>query len=299
MAKEARAVETTSGRSRRAAGLGSLRPLSGDGRAGGEARPRARERGEPRDFEARYKGKLKALAESPDGGAEARRGDRRVRGDRRDARPARQLCRAHLCRRHDRSGAREVLWRRAGQADRRSPRTSCSSGWSSTASTTRRWRRRWRRRRSPSIGRGSKILRLERPYQLEDRIEQLFHEKSVTGRGAWNRLFDETLATLRFDIDGEKLPLEPTLNRLVDPDEEKRKARRPMRLPRPSRRISGSSRTSPTCSPRTSRSPTNGAASRTWRRRGICRTASSRRWSMRWSPRCATPIRGSRIATTR
>ena len=66
-------------------------------------------------------------------------------------------------------------------------------------------------------------LRLERPYQLEDRIEQLFHEKSVTGRGAWNRLFDETLATLRFDVEGEKLPLEPTLNRLVDPDEERRK----------------------------------------------------------------------------
>jgi oligoendopeptidase F len=67
-------------------------------------------------------------------------------------------------------------------------------------------------------------LRLERPYQLEDRIERLFHEKSVTGRGAWNRLFDETLAKLRFEVDGEKLTLEPTLNRLVDPAEEKRKA---------------------------------------------------------------------------
>ncbi len=67
-------------------------------------------------------------------------------------------------------------------------------------------------------------LRLERPHQLEDRIEQLFHEKSATGRGAWNRLFDETLATLRFDVEGEMLPLEPTLNRLVDPDEKKRKA---------------------------------------------------------------------------
>ena len=67
-------------------------------------------------------------------------------------------------------------------------------------------------------------LRLERPYQLDDQIEQLFHEKSVTGRGAWNRLFDETLASLRFEVDGEKLPLEPTLNRLVDPDEAKRKA---------------------------------------------------------------------------
>jgi oligoendopeptidase F len=66
-------------------------------------------------------------------------------------------------------------------------------------------------------------LRLERPYQLEDRIERLFHEKSVTGRSAWNRLFDETLASLRFSVEGESLPLEPTLNRLVDPNETKRK----------------------------------------------------------------------------
>ena len=35
-------------------------------------------------------------------------------------------------------------------------------------------------------------VRKEKPYQLEDRIEQLFHEKSVTGYGAFNRLFDET-----------------------------------------------------------------------------------------------------------
>src|SRR5690606_37432666 len=36
-------------------------------------------------------------------------------------------------------------------------------------------------------------LRREKPYQLEDRIEQLFHEKSVSGSSAWNRLFDETI----------------------------------------------------------------------------------------------------------
>ena len=65
-------------------------------------------------------------------------------------------------------------------------------------------------------------VRKERPYQLDDKIEQLFHEKSVTGRGAWNRLFDETLATMRFKIDGEELPLEPALNALMDPSEEKR-----------------------------------------------------------------------------
>jgi oligoendopeptidase F len=61
-------------------------------------------------------------------------------------------------------------------------------------------------------------VRKERPHQLEDRVEQLFHEKSVTGASAWNRLYDETLATLRFDVDGEKLALEATLNMLSDPD---------------------------------------------------------------------------------
>jgi oligoendopeptidase F len=65
--------------------------------------------------------------------------------------------------------------------------------------------------------------RKERPYQLEDKLEQLFHEKSITGRGAWNRLFDETMASLRFEVDGEELTLEPTLNLLQDSDGEKRR----------------------------------------------------------------------------
>ena len=66
-------------------------------------------------------------------------------------------------------------------------------------------------------------LRKEKPYQLEDRIEQLFHEKAVSGRGAWNRLFSETMTALRFDVEGKKLSIEPTLNRLLDQDETKRR----------------------------------------------------------------------------
>ncbi|MCA3623896.1 MAG: M3 family oligoendopeptidase [Methylobacterium sp.] len=69
-----------------------------------------------------------------------------------------------------------------------------------------------------------KDLRKDKPYQLEDRIEQVFHEKSVTGRGAWNRLFDETMASLRFEVDGETLTLEPTLGRLQDTDGKTRKS---------------------------------------------------------------------------
>jgi len=67
-------------------------------------------------------------------------------------------------------------------------------------------------------------LRKEKPYQLEDKLEQLFHEKAVTARAAWDRLFSETMTALKFDVDGEKLSLEPTLNRLLEPDEAKRKA---------------------------------------------------------------------------
>jgi len=67
-------------------------------------------------------------------------------------------------------------------------------------------------------------VRAEKPYQLEDRIELLFHEKSVTGYGAWNRLFDETMASLRFTVGGSELAIEPTLNLMQDRDGTKRKA---------------------------------------------------------------------------
>ena len=66
-------------------------------------------------------------------------------------------------------------------------------------------------------------LRKDKPHQLDDRVEQLVHEKSITGRAAWNRLFDETITDLRFDIGGEPLALELTLNRLQDADGEVRR----------------------------------------------------------------------------
>ncbi len=66
-------------------------------------------------------------------------------------------------------------------------------------------------------------LRKEKPHQLSDEIEKLFHEKSVSGRGAWNRLFNETMTALRFRVGGEELSLELTLNRLTDSDGDKRR----------------------------------------------------------------------------
>ncbi|MBZ9791487.1 M3 family oligoendopeptidase [Rhizobium sp. 3T7] len=66
-------------------------------------------------------------------------------------------------------------------------------------------------------------LRKDKPYQLEDKLEQLFLEKSMTSAAAFNRLFDETMTELRFDVDGEKLPLEVTLNMLQEKDPEVRR----------------------------------------------------------------------------
>jgi len=67
-------------------------------------------------------------------------------------------------------------------------------------------------------------IRKEKPHQLPDDLERLFLEKSVSGAAAWNRLFDDTMAALRFDFEGESLTLEPLLGKLQDPDERKREA---------------------------------------------------------------------------
>ena len=66
--------------------------------------------------------------------------------------------------------------------------------------------------------------RKDKPYQLEDRVEQLFHEKSVSGYAAWNRMFDQTISSLRFKVGGKELAIEPTLNLLQDRDGAKRKS---------------------------------------------------------------------------
>ncbi|UPK37040.1 M3 family oligoendopeptidase [Bradyrhizobium sp. 186] len=67
-------------------------------------------------------------------------------------------------------------------------------------------------------------LRKEKPYQLDDKLEQLFLEKAQTGYSAWNRLFDQTISGLRFKVGSKELAIEPTLNFLQDRDGAKRKA---------------------------------------------------------------------------
>jgi oligoendopeptidase F len=66
-------------------------------------------------------------------------------------------------------------------------------------------------------------VRVYRPHQMDEEKERLLHEKSVTGRAAWNRLFDETMARLRFDVGGKKLTSEQALHLLSDNNGTKRK----------------------------------------------------------------------------
>ena len=61
-------------------------------------------------------------------------------------------------------------------------------------------------------------LRVFRPHQLDDKLEKLLHEKEVTGRSAWSRLFDETVAALRVPVRGESLTVSAALNKLSDRD---------------------------------------------------------------------------------
>ncbi len=61
-------------------------------------------------------------------------------------------------------------------------------------------------------------LRVFRPHQLSEEVERVLHEKSVTGASAWSRLFDETMAALRVEVDGQSLTVGDALNRLSDPD---------------------------------------------------------------------------------
>ncbi len=61
-------------------------------------------------------------------------------------------------------------------------------------------------------------IRVFRPHQLSDELEKLLHEKEVTGRAAWSRLFDETIAGLKVPCGAEELTVSAVLNKLSDGD---------------------------------------------------------------------------------
>jgi oligoendopeptidase F len=67
-------------------------------------------------------------------------------------------------------------------------------------------------------------VRSYRPHQLDDEIERVLHEKHITGRSAWVRLFDETLAALRFPLDGKDLTNAEIFDKLSSKDRSVREA---------------------------------------------------------------------------
>jgi oligoendopeptidase F len=71
-------------------------------------------------------------------------------------------------------------------------------------------------------------MRAMKPYQLSDELEKFLHDKSVVGASAWNKLFDEQIAGLSFEVDGafdgEAMGIEATLNLLTDSERATREA---------------------------------------------------------------------------
>ncbi|RBI74657.1 oligoendopeptidase F [Roseovarius sp. TE539] len=77
---------------------------------------------------------------------------------------------------------------------------------------------------NPDLARYEPVIRRIRamkPYQLSDELERFLHDMGVVG-DAWERLFDETIAGLRFTVADEDLGIESTLNLLTDPDRDRR-----------------------------------------------------------------------------
>jgi oligoendopeptidase F len=72
-------------------------------------------------------------------------------------------------------------------------------------------------------------LRMERryrPHLLSKPEETVMNELSVTGRGAWTRLFDELTSAIRVELEGEDEPvsLDIALSKLFDPEREMRRS---------------------------------------------------------------------------
>ena len=69
------------------------------------------------------------------------------------------------------------------------------------------------RRYRPTLDR----LRKLRPHLLSPELERYISERSVVGRSAWTRLFDETISSMRFSVAGENLNFQQALDRMNSP----------------------------------------------------------------------------------
>lgn len=78
----------------------------------------------------------------------------------------------------------------------------------------------------PALARWRHYLEVSRMYKehtLDEKQEQVISIKSVTGRNAWVRLFDETLSAATFTLDGEELSEQEVLSKLHNPDRDLRR----------------------------------------------------------------------------
>jgi oligoendopeptidase F len=67
------------------------------------------------------------------------------------------------------------------------------------------------------------IARRYRPHLLSEPEEKILAEKSVTGRQAWTRFFDETMASTLFDWKGERVPADVVLRHLYNAERDTRR----------------------------------------------------------------------------
>jgi oligoendopeptidase F len=68
-----------------------------------------------------------------------------------------------------------------------------------------------------------RTARRYRPHLLSEPEEKILAEKSLTGRNAWSRLFEEQASAIAVSLDGEQVSLEVALARLFAPDRELRR----------------------------------------------------------------------------
>ena len=122
-----------------------------------------------------------------------------------------------------------------------------------------------------------------RPHQLADELEKLLHEKEVTGRAAWTRLFDETVAgDARDRSRGEELTVSAALNKLSDRDRARARGRRPRHRRRVRRTIRLFALITNTLAKDKEIVDTLAALSARRRATATAPTWSRTRWSMRW-----------------
>ena len=174
-------------------------------------------------FESDYRGKLAALADRPDGGAALAEAVRRYEAI--EDLLGRLMSFASLAYASDTSDPKRAKF--YGDVQERVTAVSLHLLFFTLELNRIEDAALERAMQAPALGRYRpwiEDVRKEKPYQLDEKLEELFHEKSVTGYSAWNRLFDETIASLRFEVAGEELSIEPVLNLLQDPDGAAREA---------------------------------------------------------------------------